>query len=95
MLDTQNTQAGLAAAKKVAKSGYMRNVELTNYGRMVILYTMALDCQMRRAPPTAALERRALALKVPLVRFDEMTCGDIRKEMRKKTGRVMGSPKST
>ena len=90
MLDTQITQAGLAAAKKVAKRkyGYMQNGELTNCGRMVILYKIALDYKIRRSPPTAALERRTLALKVPLASFDEMTCRDIRKEERgKRAGR--------
>ena len=84
MLDTQITQAALAAAKKVAKRkyGYMRKGELTNCGRM-ILYKMALDCKMRHALPTAALERRALALSVPLARFDEMTCRDIHNKVRK------------
>ena len=50
---------------------------------MVILYKMVIDCKTRRATPTAALERRALALKVPLARFDEMTREGICKEMRK------------
>ena len=44
---------------------------------------MALDYKMRCKPPTAVLERQALALKVPLVRFGEMTCRDICKEVRK------------
>ena len=62
----------------------MRNSELTNCGRMVILYKMALDCKMRRAPLAAGLERRAPALKLPLALFEEMTCRDIRNEVREK-----------
>ena len=95
MLDTQTTQAALAAANDAAKRkyGYMRNGELTNCGRMVILYKMALDGKVKRAPPTAALERRALALKVPLSRVNETTCRDIHKEVRKRRAELWDTPK--
>ena len=51
---------------------------------MGILYKMTLDCKIRRVPPTTALKRRALALKVPLARFNAMTCRDICREVRKR-----------
>ena len=84
-IDTQITQAALAAAKKVAKKkyGYMRNDELVNCGRRVILYKMALDCKWRGAFPTSARVRRTLALEVPLAQLMAMTWIDIRREARK------------
>ena len=84
-MDRQITQAALAAANKVGrrKYEYMRNGNLTTCGRRVILYKMTLDCKTRCAPSTAALERRAAALQVPLARFAKMMFRDIRKEMQK------------
>ena len=84
-LDTQISQAALAAAKKVAKKkyGYMRNDELVNCGRQVILYKTALDCKGRGATQTSVMVRRSLALEVPLAQLMAMTCIDIRREARK------------
>ena len=84
-LNTQITQAALAAVKKVAKRkyGYTRNDELVNCGRMVVLYKMTLDYNMRRVLPTTALERQASALKLPLAHFNPMTLRDICREVRK------------
>ena len=95
MLDTQITQSALAAAKMVAKRKYgsMKNGKLTNCGKMVILYKMALDCKMRRTPPTTALERQALDLKVHLARFNAMTYRDIHREVRKRRAELWDTHK--
>ena len=83
-LDKQTTHAALATAKKVGrrKYGYMRNGEVTICGRMVILYKMIFDCKKIRAPPTAALERRAIVLQVYFARLAVITQREICKEMR-------------
>ena len=64
--------------------GYMRNDELVNCGRQVILYEMALDCKGRGAPPTSALVRKILVLEVPLAQLMAMARIDIRRETRKR-----------
>ena len=77
-------KTALAAAKKAGrrKYRYTRNGKLTTCSRMVILYKMIFDCKKIRAPPTAALERRAIVLQVYFARLAVITQREICKEMR-------------
>ncbi len=63
------------------KFGYTRSGNLTICGRLLILFSMILDCKTRGSPYTPALLQRAEDMEVDLSQYDDFSIIDMHKEV--------------